>query len=204
MRRPCYVVFAGVNGAGKSTFYHSGLWRHKSMARSMARINPDEIVREMGGDCRSGADQLKAAKEAYHRMQALLEQHRSFNQETTLTGRTSIRAIKDAHKRGYRVIMYYIGLNTPEKALERIAHRVETGGHPIAEETVRRRYRASLRNLSLAIDFCDDVLAFDNTTEFTCVAQWHRGVLSWIGNVRLCAPWLLDAVFDDDLWRKRY
>ena len=39
-----YVVFAGVNGAGKSTFYCTGLWRTEDMPRTMARVNSDEIV----------------------------------------------------------------------------------------------------------------------------------------------------------------
>lgn len=37
--RPFYVVFAGVNGAGKSTFYHTGLWP----ARYAASDAPSEF-----------------------------------------------------------------------------------------------------------------------------------------------------------------
>ena len=35
--QPVYVVFAGVNGAGKSTFYRTGLWRTEDMPRTMTR-----------------------------------------------------------------------------------------------------------------------------------------------------------------------
>lgn len=38
--QPVYVVFAGVNGAGKSTFYRTGLWRTEDMPRTMARGTP--------------------------------------------------------------------------------------------------------------------------------------------------------------------
>ncbi len=194
MDRPAYIVFAGVNGAGKSTFYRSDLWRQPSMSAHMPRVNPDEIVREQGGDDRSEADQLRAGREALHRINELFDKRKSFNQETTLTGRAAISNIQRAHDAGYRVLVYYIGIASPEKALERIEHRVETGGHPIREDVVRRRYRSSLQNLSRILDLCDEVLVFDNTTEFTAVAQWINGTLAWVGNVRLCAPWLLEAI----------
>ena len=88
MARPLYVVFAGVNGAGKSTFYRTGFWREPGMPRSLARVNSDEIVVEEGGDPRSDADQMRAGREALRRIDACLEGRKSFNQETTLTGRT--------------------------------------------------------------------------------------------------------------------
>lgn len=66
---PYYIVFAGVNGAGKSTLFNSGLWRLREMPTRLPRVNPDEIVREMGGDWRSSADQMKAAREAVGNVQ---------------------------------------------------------------------------------------------------------------------------------------
>lgn len=202
MNDPTYIVFAGVNGAGKSTFYHSGLWRQPTMKANMPRVNPDEIVRELGGSDLSDADQIRAGREALRRINKLFDEHRSFNQETTLTGRTALKNIQRAHDDGYRVLLYYIGIASPEKAIERIEHRVKIGGHSIDNQAVRRRYRASLQNLSLVLDLCDEVLVFDNTTEFTAIAQWERGMLSWVGNIKLRAPWLLKAIFDETLWRQ--
>lgn len=53
--QPVYVVFAGVNGAGKSTFYRTGLWRTEDMPCTMTRVNSDEIVVAQGGDPASSA-----------------------------------------------------------------------------------------------------------------------------------------------------
>ena len=199
--RSVYVVFAGVNGAGKSTFFHAGLWRQPEMPKSMARVNSDELLREAGGDPLSQADQLAAGKLAVRRIEELLGDRASFNQETTLTGHASLRNIRRAKELGYAVVLHYIGLDSPEKALERVSHRVETGGHPIAEEAVRRRYTASLANLSKALDYCDEAVVWDNTFEFVAVARWTRGVLSWVGSVAQRAPWLLRAMQDETLWR---
>lgn len=202
MARPTLVMFAGVNGAGKSTFFHSGRWAESSSTRSMQRVNPDEILIGNGGDPSSAADQLKAGREALRLIDECLTHRRSFNQETTLTGRSPLRTLKRAREYGYRILMYYIGVDSPETCLARIARRVQTGGHDISDTAVRRRYRASLRNLSNALDLCDEVTVLDNTVEFVTAAQWARGVLCWVGDLPKHAPWLLEAIKDEALWRK--
>lgn len=107
--QPVYVVFAGVNGAGKSTFYRTGLWRTEDMPRTMARVNSDEIVVAQGGDPASSADQLRAGREAVLLIEECLSRRRSFNQETTLTGHAVLRNMSRAREAGYRVVLYYIG-----------------------------------------------------------------------------------------------
>ena len=39
--QPWYLLFAGVNGTGKSTLYHSGLWQHADMPSIFERVNAD-------------------------------------------------------------------------------------------------------------------------------------------------------------------
>lgn len=192
--RPVYVVFAGVNGAGKSTFYRSGLWRYSDVPTASERINPDEIVRELGGSWASASDQAKAGREALKRIDGCFSRHASLNQETTLSGRSALSRIKRAHDLGYRVVLYYIGVRDAALALERIAHRVEVGGHDIDEAVVRRRFASSLANFFDALPYCARAAVFDNTQEFKCVAEWTDGMLSWWGNPRLYAPWLISRI----------
>lgn len=201
LHQPLYVVFAGVNGAGKSTFYRTGFWRTPDVPSNLVRVNPDEIVVAGGGDPLSPSDQLRAAREALRRIDDCLERRKGFNQETTLTGRSCLKVIERARDAGYRVVLYYVGVASPETALDRVAHRVSVGGHPIDEATVRRRYVASLRNLSRAVALCDEATVLDNTVEFAVLAQWTRGVLSWIGDVVKRGSWLMDAIRNDDVWR---
>lgn len=199
---PCYIVFAGVNGAGKSTLFNTGLWRLRGMPARLPRVNPDEIVREMGGDWRSSTDQMKAAREAVLRIRRLLDAKASFNQETTLSGHAAIGNIRRAHDAGYRVYLYYVGVDDADIALARIAHRTEVGGHDIDRGAVMRRYRTSLSGLAKVLDFCEAATVFDNTRSLTSVAAWHRGTLSWWGNPQTDAPWLLRAMTDNELWRR--
>lgn len=48
---------------------------------------------------------------------------------------------------GYRVVLYFIWLPSPELAIQRVAKHVREGGHNIPEAVVRRRYARGLANL---------------------------------------------------------
>lgn len=158
-----YYVFAGVNGAGKSTLYRlfsinydiSGFGR---------RINTDEIVNKIG-NWRNGKDQIKAAKLAINMRKECINKGEIFNQETTLTGNTILKAIKEIKENGYKIKMFYVGVESPDISKERIKKRVAKGGHHIADETVEKRYIESLENFEKIVDICDDVVVYDNSKE---------------------------------------
>lgn len=203
MARPFCIVFAGVNGAGKSTFYRTGLWREADMPQRMQRINPDEIVRKQNGNPNDVGDNLRAGREALKRIEQCFSKERSFNQETTLCGRTAVKNIERAHAIGYRVFLYYIGVDSVQTALDRIEHRVSLGGHDIDGAAVRRRYDASISNLARCLDYCEQVAVFDNTVDFASLALWAHGSLAWWGGGSLGGEnWLSRAVLDDGLWRR--
>lgn len=198
---PHYIVFAGVNGAGKSTLFHSNVWRTPGMPLTMARVNPDEILREQGGNWASPKDQIEAGKVALQAIEKHLSARHSFNQETTLSGHSTLRTIKKAHQLGYDVFLFYVGVANENIALQRIAHRVAVGGHNIDAETVRKRYRTSIANMSKALPYCEEVHVFDNTVAFKRIALWHRNTLAWWGASSEVGAWLPDAINDDELWR---
>ena len=172
MDKKYYVIFAGVNGAGKSSTYRllandSEFWRN--------RVNSDEILRDMGGDWRNPADQAKAMKEAIKRIDYNFKNGISFNQETTLTGRTALMNIKRAKELGYTVTMYYVGVKNADVAIQRVEKRVKQGGHGVSETDVRRRYEGSLQNLVQAIPMCDYVRIYDNTDRLRKIAVFENG-----------------------------
>lgn len=178
-KRPRYVLFAGVNGAGKSTLFRSGLWHASEGDAQLSRVNSDEILAAHGWDWADGLAQLRAGKEAVHMMKSFIAQHVSFNQETTLAGKSIVREVQRAAKLGYQIVVHYVGVESPDIAINRIAHRVATGGHDIAPEDVSRRYTASLRNLASVIHCADQVFLFDNTRELVSIAAFSRGELAW-------------------------
>lgn len=181
-----YTIFGGVNGAGKSTFYEGYPMRGKE-----ARVNSDEILRDSGGDWRSFADQSAAMREAIKRLRQYMDGGVSFNQETTLTGNSILRGIRSAKELGYSIRLYYIGLESAELAIARVAHREAHGGHGVREEDIRRRYSGSLENLKKVIPLCDFAEVYDNTEHFAPVCTFENGRLvqgspqncSWLKNV---------------------
>ena len=99
-----FYLFAGVNGAGKSTLYNSKSLNND--IKNTIRINTDEIVREIG-DWKNNSDQLKAAKIAINLRNECFLSGKSFNEETTLTGKTILKTIDRAKELGYELQLFY-------------------------------------------------------------------------------------------------
>ena len=164
-----YILFAGVNGAGKTTLYQTDRYY-----REIPRINMDEIVRSFGS-WKDSKDVSRAGMMAVRMLKDYFDRGISFNQETTLCGKSVICNINKAHKLGYQVILYYVGVDNVEIAKERVRERVQNGGHGIPEEDIERRYSESLANLKVVLPICDRTILFDNTYSFTKIAAFEKG-----------------------------
>ena len=75
------------------------------------------------------------------------------------------------------VELHYVGVESAEIAKERIAYRVQHGGHGIPDADVERRYLKSFRNLKRIMDICDLVVLYDNTEVFNRFAIFQNGKL---------------------------
>lgn len=164
-----YIIIAGVNGAGKSTMY--GM---RKDLQTIPRINTDEILKSFG-DWRNTADLMKAGKMAVSRLNEYLETGISFNQETTLCGKSIVRNIQKARQSGYIIELHYVGLDCVELAKERVAYRVAHGGHGIPEKDIEKRYVESFENLKQVLPLCDLAALYDNTTSFRRFAIYKKG-----------------------------
>ena len=167
-----YTIFAGINGAGKSTLYH---WVYKP-SLDEKRINTDEMVARVG-TWQDDLLQLKCAREAIRLIKQYLEEGISFNQETTLTGKTIIRNVQVAKQKGYEIHLYYVGLENADIALQRIEKRVREGGHGITARDVLRRYGNSFEMLSVIFKYCDEIALYDNSNAMKVVAKFNQGNL---------------------------
>ena len=106
-----YILVAGVNGAGKSTLYQSLQSLH-----DIPRVNTDEILREFG-DWRNMIDVMAAGKMAVKKIARYFDEGITFNQETTLCGKSILSNIAKAKKRGYFIELHYIGVENAHKVL---------------------------------------------------------------------------------------
>ncbi|WP_339785790.1 zeta toxin family protein [Tissierella sp.] len=156
-----YTVIAGVNGAGKSIFYNSGELDRSKLG---VRVNVDELIAERyNNNWKDFKTQIRAGKEIVREINRCIENKLSFNQETTLAGKTILNTIEKAKKLEYIINLHYIGINSPELAISRVRERVLKGGHGIPDETIYSRYFNSLENLQEILPICDNVYIYDNS-----------------------------------------
>jgi predicted ABC-type ATPase len=169
--RPIIVAIAGPNGAGKSTFYEA----HLHLA-GLRFVNADELSRQLG------VDAYQAAEVAGQLRRALVEQGESFVFETVFSDPVGdkLEFLKDAEKKGYTVVLLFIGLDGAGLSEERVAMRVLQGGHDVPAEKLQARYPRTMKNLAKAIKELSHVLVFDNgdmRRPFRKVAAFERGKL---------------------------
>lgn len=168
--KPVMTVFAGTNGAGKSTI---SLQMREFIGEV---VDPDQIALRLNSENPRNAD-LSAGKEAIKRIRSLINSDSHFAVETTLSGTFFLRHMQLAKAKGYKIIMYYIGLQDVQMHIDRVASRVEQGGHWIAEEDIRWRYGQSLQNLNPAVSIADQLIIIDNTFEPTIIAEIQENQL---------------------------
>jgi predicted ABC-type ATPase len=140
---PTVIVLAGSNGAGKTTASRSLL---ANTLRVMTFVNADVIAQGLSGFDPDAAA-LRAGRIMLEQLHELAAQRATFAFETTLAGRTYAGWLDSLRATGYRIHLFYFWLNSPDLAIARVAARVQKGGHPIPETTIRRRYERSVRNL---------------------------------------------------------
>ena len=176
-----YILIAGVNGTGKSSL--RGVLEGQGMPLGHI-IDADAIAKE------NNYDNIRAGKQAVKEIKFCLENNISFTQETTLAGHRTERTLQQARKQGYFITMYYIGLNSKEESILRIANRVRKGGHNIPENDVIRRYENRVESLRKVVPLCDKVIFYDNENGFQKVAEINNNKFSFTNGLR--PKWLLE------------
>ncbi|ATV59672.1 zeta toxin family protein [Fusobacterium pseudoperiodonticum] len=184
-----FYLFAGVNGAGKSTLYNSESLNND--IKNTIRINTDEIIREIG-DWKNNSDQLKAAKIAINLRNECFLYGKSFNEETTLTGKTILKTIDRAKELGYELQLFYVGVSSTEIAKERIKSRVEKGGHHIENDIVEKRYYESLKNLKEILLKFDKVYLYDNSKKYKNIFSFSNNKILFKDNKSI--SWAKEAI----------
>ena len=159
-RQKDLIVIGGPNGAGKSTLAGDLLPKHLGL---LEFVNADNIAAGLSPFAPETAA-IPAARIMLGRMRDLIAAERSFAFETTCSGLGHARTIARCRAAGWRVTLVFLYLDSPDIAVARVAGRVAMGGHAIPEDTIRRRYRAGLRNLvSIYLPQADALWIHDNS-----------------------------------------
>ena len=158
--RPFILVLAGVNGAGKSSVGGDIL-----TAAGVPWFNPDDLTRELVNQGMPlGEANAQAWEQGRQLLAAAMRSGTSHAFETTLGGNTIAAMLQEAGKT-HDVRMIYVGLESPERHLARVAVRVASGGHDIPEQKIRTRWRSSHANLVALLPHLTSLQVFDNSEE---------------------------------------
>jgi predicted ABC-type ATPase len=141
-QQPTVYVIAGPNGAGKTTFATTFL---PDFVNCREFLNADLIAAGLSPFAPE-TQNIRAGRLLLTRMRELTEAGANFGLETTLAGRSYLRQFTDWRKRGYRIVLFFLWLPNVELAIERVATRVQQGGHHVNDADIRRRFTAGLRN----------------------------------------------------------
>lgn len=137
---PQAVVVAGPNGSGKTTFAKEYLEKH-----NCEYLSADDIADEIGQG-RWEEVRIEAGRRYFERLDELIGSERDLVIETTMAGKVFGRILDQLKRRGYKVVLVFIFLRSPEVCLARIRERVRKGGHDVPESDVRRRFCRSCAN----------------------------------------------------------
>jgi predicted ABC-type ATPase len=184
---PQVIAIAGANGAGKTTIAPFIL---RDLFGLMEFVNADTIARGLSAYSPERVA-LEAGRIMFKRLRALANQRADFAFESTLSSRSFAPWIVNLQQQGYMFHLLFVWLRSDDLAVQRVRERVRMGGHEVAENVVRRRYRNGVRNFfSLYRPLAHSWGVYDNSVsgEPFCVALGGRG--------------LGPKIFDEAVWRQ--
>jgi len=204
---PWFVLVAGINGAGKSTFAQDRATLRvllEARGPEIEVINPDLVTREI---LRSSPElpiaeaNVRAADECERRVKNLVARaDRSFVIETVLSTEKYKPIVRAALKRGFQVLFVYVVLGSVEEAIQRVASRVARGGHDVPAAKIRSRWPRSLGNLPWFWQHASRALVYFNGSSIAepVLMAERRGSEVWFA-LDAPAPWALEPLLPE--WR---
>jgi predicted ABC-type ATPase len=168
---PIFLMFAGPNGSGKSTITQA--FRDRGLFPANY-VNADEIAKTLLGS--SEEIGYQAAQMAEVQRQELMRRRQSLAFETVMSHPSKLALLEQAQLLGYQVILVFVGTNNPQINVERVALRVQQGGHDVPTDKVIARYHRTLQLLPRALELANTAYIFDNTQTAELILQVVDGL----------------------------
>ena len=154
------TIIAGPNGSGKSTlasqlnFDYEFISADKYEKTLVAHDISDKEQRE-----------LQATLIVQKEIQSAISANESFAFETVFATKTIPSFLKVAKEKGYTITLHYVATDDCEINIQRVAKRVNEGGHDVPKQKIIKRYSETLSILPQIIKFADTVILYDNSKE---------------------------------------
>ena len=190
--RPVFTIVMGCNGAGKSA------WKRENYDRLPERYFDQDSIAGGIGDWNSESARVRTREYVDAQVDQAMAARQDFGVESTYSGRPGRALVERAKAAGYRIEGVYIGTDSPEINVERVAHRVKTNtGHHVDPARLPERYRFSLSNLRRTAELFDALEVVDNSEHDrerrpfpSEQIHMENGVVRW--RAEPIRPWSLD------------
>jgi predicted ABC-type ATPase len=165
MAKLAVVIFGGPNGSGKSTITKEV---RQEPGFPALYINADEIAQRLRAGRSETPEQtaqreFEAMRQAEAQRLQLIAKGESFAFETVMSHPSKVALIAHAKSVGYEVALHFVATSDPQINVERVAERVEDGGHNVDTQKIISRYHRSLSLLPAAAELADLTLVYDNS-----------------------------------------
>ena len=175
MPAPRLFVVAGPNGSGKSLF-------SKELTESDYEVFDGD--KHMAGLTKEFPETGSEALWSYinehifeTQKQTAINSHLNYAFETNFSASDPMASVREFQKAGYEVHLIFMGLNSLDESIQRVVHRVRTGGHKVSEESIRYNYDHGFKNLYQYFTEFNSVTLFDNAIADTEEAVVPKEVL---------------------------
>jgi|SRR5579862_1729037 len=155
------VIVGGSNGAGKSSVGSA----YAQSELGVAPLDPDLIsagFRSTDRPWHADSINLLGVIETERRVWQAVAESRSVGVETVLST-DKYHAVMQAAASRFERHLIYVGLRTPDEAVERVRQRVAKGGHDVPEEKIRSRWKRSYALAVLMLEIVDVAVIFSNS-----------------------------------------
>ena len=161
MKQAELVIIAGINGAGKTTFYQQNQQRFNRFTY----VSADEFLRKMHGNWRKSDDQIKALLQTDAAIRELINRHANIVYEVSLGGnvRSVVKLMDLAHSMHYSVTVIEIRIRDAALAVERILQRFKAGGFGADPALITKRFTNLESDFAELERAANHVVKFDNT-----------------------------------------
>jgi len=178
--KPTLCVIGGCNGAGKTTFAREFL----PTIGILRFLNADEIARGLS-PLAPATVALKAGRLLLEEVQELLKRQETFALESTLSGRTYVRMLRQAREQGYLIQVHFVWIPDAKEAIRRVRQRVRQGGHDVPVADIQRRFQRSIEHLLADyLPLADEWQIWDNTNPpAKLLASWRSHTIIELQNI---------------------
>jgi predicted ABC-type ATPase len=166
---PTMYIIAGCNGAGKTTASNTIL---PDILNCREFVNADNIAAGLS-PFEAEKYAIEAGRLMLKRIDQLITEKVDFAIETTLSSKNYFTKIQSAKKNDYDIFICFFWLSSSKLAIERVRKRVQSGGHHIPTDTIKRRYRRGLNNfMDIYMPIVDSWVVYDNSQKHSAkIAQ---------------------------------